>query len=145
MPTETNARVEIAATNPCSNCDAPVAIRRPSKTGRHYCQAMPCQAAKQRYYARLRAETGFKSLADQEAEAAELARRQAEARDELFLAVIRAVVTNERVYCEECKRKDALPGYIHPDPETGAPCRALRELPLPSGAGDRIVSAIWPS
>lgn len=148
MPTETNVSVTIKEPDPityeCSFCRGPVQSRRPSQTGRHYCSKPGCQAAKQRFYRSERTRTGHKNAADREAEKAEIARRQAEARDDTFVAIIRALAHQERVACPECKRTDALPNYIHPDPETGAPCRELRELPLPSGAGDKIVAAIWP-
>ena len=145
MTTEpTPVKTDSRPPNESSYCRGPVAARRPSDSGRHYCSKPDCQAAKQRYYRRMRTETGFKSAADRERERAELAQRQADARDDQFVLVIKALAAGERVYCEECKRKDALPGYVHPDPESGAPCRALRTLALPSGAGDKVVAAIWP-
>ena len=131
--------------NECSHCQGPVLIRRQSKTGRHYCTKTECQAAKQRFYYRMRADTGFKSAAAAERERAELARRSAEARDLLFVDVIRTLTREDRVVCPDCGRTDALPGYVHPSMRDGSACRELREKPLPSGAGDRIVAAIWGS
>lgn len=94
-------------TAPCTNCQNPVLIRRPSVSGHHYCQAPACQAAKQRFY-RGRKEKEHEMKLQPEA-----------------IAYLDAVIRGPRTTCPACGLEEALVGWIHRD-ETGvAPCYAL--------------------
>jgi hypothetical protein len=119
----------------CRHCDGPVARRRPSLSGAHFCTRPECVRAKARFYNQRRSTNR---------EAAELAQRQAEARDDLIIAVITAVAAGERGYCSDCTRKDVLPGFGHPNPDWTAPCPGGGGAPYPSGLGDRIAKLLWP-
>lgn len=90
----------------CSNCQGPVAVRRPSASGHHYCQAPACQAAKQRYYRGRRAE-----------------QRDEDLRNE-FLQLVHDLLHVERRRCDACGLEDALPGWVHRDATGLRPCYA---------------------
>lgn len=122
---------------PCSQCDAPVKIRRPSLTGRHYCQKPECQRAKQRFFYRQRVE-GTKSTM------AEIERRLAEERDHLIITILRLVTTGERVLCADCGRPDVLANFGHPNQDWTAPCPGGGGAQYPKGLGDQIARTLWP-
>lgn len=114
----------MAAMNPCTNCGEPVAERRPSSSGTHWCIRAECQAAKQKFYRRRRAES-----AEQEAHP-------------LRMKLITDLVTLDRTACTKCGLANALPGWYHRD-ETGlAPCFGTGSLGKGLGAG--YLDAIHP-
>lgn len=117
-------------THECSNCSGPVAARRKSKSGTHWCSTPICVAAKQRYYRRHRGE----------AEQTKLQKRQNQA-DRLDL-VIYALRGRPRKVCDRCEREDGIPGFVHPTPDWTAPCDGLGSRG--GQAGIDWISAIWP-
>lgn len=115
--------------NTCSNCGGPVAVRRPSTTGKHFCAKQPCQAAKQSFYRQHRS-------------AAEAAKRaKAELASERRALVTDALWT-DRVTCEGCGRDDALPGWAHPAPGWTGACSHLGQRGFE--VGDEWMKIVWP-
>lgn len=92
--------------NPCTNCTNPVAERRPSTSGTHWCKRPECQAAKQKFYRNRKAE-----------EAERLA-------TPIRLQLLNDVIRRERVVCSLCGLENALPGWAHRDRTAGGltPC-----------------------
>lgn len=107
------------APNPCANCGAPVAVRRPSSSGKSFCKLSACQTAKQRFY-RERRNTSV---------------------DDLVGSLVSALASGRRVECHGCGLENAVPGWAHRDaPGSGSPCFAVGALGagLPSGMLDRV-------
>lgn len=86
--------IERATPHVCSGCQGPVQVRRPSKTGEHWCPKSECQAAKQRFY-RARGK-----LPNQDVDA-------------LQRQFISDLAHRERVTCGQCGLPNALPGWAH--------------------------------
>lgn len=105
--------------NTCDNCGEAVAVRRPSKTGKHFCSRKDeCQAAKQKFYRQLR------TSPDQDVE-------------EARLSLLFAAANRERIRCHQCGLENAVPGWAHRSaPGSNKPCLAL-------GSGGAIVGAAW--
>lgn len=117
-------------THQCSSCGDPVAARRKSKTGTHWCSKPECVAAKQRFYYRHR------STAEQE----RLAKRQTQI--DRFDLVAHVIQGRPRTPCETCGREDAILGFAHPTPDWTAPCDGLGNRA--SQAGIDWIELIWP-
>lgn len=82
----------------CYNCHTPLKSRKPSKSGRSYCQALPCQAAKQRFFrGRWR-------------ENQNIVRDSPEAQNYMYRAL-----HEERQLCPVCGLADAVGPYVHRD------------------------------
>jgi hypothetical protein len=127
-------------TVPCTSCQGPVRVRRPSLSGDHFCKEKECQAIKQRKYHRIR-------RAEAARRAEEAAQVESRANRERLLDLVDALAHAERVTCEACGRTDALPGYAHPDLEGGG-CVELRQHKFPlytETMGTEIVRRIWPA
>lgn len=122
----------------CSNCDGPVARRRPSLTGKHFCQKLECQRARDRFYNRRR-RTGAKT------EAALAERRQEEVRKVELTAFVRTALEEPRVDCADCGRGAVVPGYAHPAPDWQSACEALMTRNLPAGLGTALMRAVYPT
>lgn len=94
----------------CSNCGDAVQVRRPSKSGKHFCPRPVCQAAKQRFHYRDRLER--------------LAREEAgiptheQVIEGLRLALFTALVEERYLTdgCPKCGQTPALQDWIHPTP-----------------------------
>lgn len=114
----------------CTSCGGPVAARRKSKTGTHWCQKPTCVAMKQRFYRRHR------SVAEQERLAKEQAKR------DRFDLVEHALRGRPRTTCQQCSRDDAIIGFAHPTPGWGGVCLNLGERGLK--AGNDWIALIWP-
>jgi hypothetical protein len=118
----------------CSNCGAPVQVRRPSLTGFHFCSKTECVRAKARLHYQKRRDYGVRTAAN-----------EAAIRDDKVIELMFALAHAARVSCE-CGRADALPGYPHPTPGWTAPCFELGDKDrLPTGFGDRIMKTIFPA
>lgn len=108
----------------CSNCQAPVQVRRPSKDGHHWCKQTLCQTAKQRHYRTARNTEG----------------------DNLILQLVTSLAHLERTACG-CGLQNALPGWAHRDPSNpNQPCyRSGSAGPgLPQGMLDAIHPELRP-
>lgn len=95
--------------NTCSHCGAPVSVRRPSRSGLHYCSAKKdCQSAKQKAYRDLR-----KSEVAADVEA-------------MRLELLRDALHGSRDHCHACGLENALVGWAHRSgPAAAKPCFAL--------------------
>jgi hypothetical protein len=111
--------------NPCSNCSNPVASRRRSKSGMHFCTRPACQAAKQRFYRHRREETA-----------------EEDARSEQ-LQLVESLVSSVRIECHGCGLENALPGWAHRDAtDPVKPCTAVGNKGRKLGPG--FIDTIWP-
>lgn len=89
------------APNACDNCGDPVQVRRPSKTGKHFCKKTPCQTAKHRHYREAVTVDAKAELAD----------------------FVRDALHGRRTSCDYCGLEDAIPGWVHRTPgDPGKPC-----------------------
>lgn len=112
--------------NACDNCGGPVLVRRPSKSGKHFCKASKCQTAKQRFY------------------------REAGQTDSVDLArqLVHDVANLARKTCPGCGLENAVPGWAHRDaPGSSRPCYASGGLGpgLPSGYLDAVHPELVPN
>lgn len=111
--------------NPCDNCSAPVAVRRPSASGKHFCKRSKCQTAKQRFY-RERGNLDTQALIGK---------------------LVSDLAAGRRVYCDKCGLKNALPGWGHRNgPNSLTPCYGVGSLGagLPKGMLDSIHPELAP-
>lgn len=113
----------MAIENPCTNCTSPVAQRRPSTSGTHWCNRTECQAAKQKFFRGRRADA-----ADTNAHP-------------LRLQLVADLAHKERTNCI-CGLKDALPGWYHRDATGLKPCYAVGNQG--KGLGPGYLDAIHP-
>lgn len=124
---------KVERTAPCDACGAAVKLRRPSLSGAHFCIRKDCQAAKQRFYQRRRAD-----------EAARLEEMNQQLQVDFLTAILSRVASGERSQCQACGREDAVDGIAHPTPDLAGACRALVKTSAPEGLGPRVIFAIWP-
>lgn len=118
----------------CSSCGDPVAVRRRSTTGAHYCSKRKCLAAKQRFYYQRRRDDGIAK-----ASAAEVSV------NEKLLSILARLALGERVTCDECGRTDAVRHAPHPNPDWTGGCRALEVAPLfERDMANAVVAALFP-
>lgn len=82
----------------CANCHTPLKSRKPSKSGRSYCNLLPCQAAKQRFF-RQRWKDGQNVIRDS---------------PDAKTYITRAL-HEERNPCPYCGLADAVGPYVHRD------------------------------
>lgn len=108
----------------CTNCQGPVAVRRPSASGAHFCNAKTCKAAKVRFYR------------NRVAEEAELEGNP------LRIQLVRDLCELERVECHGCGLPNALPGWAHRSGDGLNPCFAVGNKGRALGPG--YLDAIHP-
>lgn len=112
-------------TAPCSHCQGPVKITKPSSSGHHFCREPECQAAKSKTYYRARA-------------------TQAAAGEKYnILMLVHAIAHRPRRQCPQCGLVNALPGYAHPD-QTGSACQELGSAKM-GGLANEFVESLWPT
>ena len=112
-------------TVPCTNCGGSVAVRRPSKSGNHYCTASPCQSAKQRFYRGRKAEVAEVGATEER------------------LQLVVDLASGRRAECPRCGLPDGLPGWAHGDTTGLARCFGLG--PKGRAAGAAFLDAVHPS
>jgi len=83
-----------------------VLVRRPSKSGLHFCSKPKCQNKKVAMLRELR-------IREQKRAAGELVQSESELRDQAILAFVAAVLDPRRTSCNHCGATGVLPGWSH--------------------------------
>lgn len=141
-------------TTSCTECKGEVRVRRPSRSGEHYCAKPECQAAKQRSYRQRRAteQARIKELNLNIAEGnlltivGRIAAGQPASKDPRESYIIEAMFAAAagRQPCASCGREDAVAGLPHPTIDLQDLCRELQLTAPPQGLSGPVTYAIWP-
>ncbi len=105
-------------------CEAMVASRKPSESGRHFCSGPRCQTAKQRFYRQRRADLLVKSSGD------------------LFVDFLYDALYRERTNCAYCGAQNVLPGWGHRASVGGRACLMLGQRG--PGLPERAIDIAFP-
>lgn len=115
---------DIAPANRCSACGGVVLVRRPSKSGTHWCPKPECVRQKVRYYRVRQTDEAFKTA------------------QEVCLAFFTEVAKGHFHLCGYCGQERAIPGWQHPAADWSRAC---------TGSGKRgdglpieWIEALWP-
>ena len=141
-------------TTSCTECGGEVKVRRPSRSGEHYCAKPDCQAAKQRSY-RQRRTADKTRLEEMKLEIHEgnllriverVAHGESPSRDAREDYIIQALLLVQvgRQPCASCGREDAIAGLPHPTIDLQDLCRELQLITPPPGLSGPITFAVWP-
>lgn len=141
-------------TTSCTSCRGLVKVRRPSRSGEHYCAKADCQAAKQRSYRERRsadkARLDEMNIAVKEGDMLTIVNRVAHgespSRDvrEAYILEALFLVRAGRQPCASCGREDAVAGLPHPTTDLEGLCRELQLATPPPGLAGPTTFAIWP-